>query len=439
MSTPKQTPLGVNTLSGLLKNEGLTINVNAAEHMGTSCDNDTYTFGSVVKNTCLNTLTLAIHDAYNRNEVSKVTAGSSVYDKLISIGKDVCEALGNSKPPAYNDIDPSAGVTPPDTLNWYTAGCPANTGYAITGDTDQGQEASWLPYDMTNNNHAVTQYGFIRCWALQANNEFNYNGGTGATADPCAAAQYKDFVYSFDICSSYINYNNPIAGTQQNAPTFLKGIYSNMNDLTTADISGVSLSDCFGRDCVTAGKIIDLSKIDKFGLPSVLLQTIHKYHAKTQALNIALLSADLTSDQINGICNETVTYISPDQEKRIYGAFLVIVGSDLQNILVPLNCKTPNLKTLADLLDIKKVFPCSYPSLTVPVYNTTLGPTNSKTYYPIYENGGISTRMYSPLIVSQVGTITPLNSPPVIPKNALPITLENANIDESSLNSSPLP
>ena len=424
MTTAKETPLGINVHSSFLQNCGLTINPDAAAHMGVSCDNDTYSFGSAVSSTCLNLLTWAINDAYNRGVVSKTTAGSSVYDNLISIGSGVCEALGNSKPPTYNGLDPSDAQIPSDTPTWYHEGTPATTGFSISGDTGQGQSASWLPYDMTNPNHSVTQWGFIRTWALQANNEFNWNGGTGNVADPCSPVQYKDFLNSFETCASFADYTNISACLIENAPDYLKGVYSNMNDLTSADFAGVSLSDCFGIDCITAGKVIDLSKIDRFGLPSVLLQTISKNHAKTQALNLALLSSGLSPDEVNDISTESASFITRQQEQQIYGAFLVIVGTDLQDILVPLNCKTEGLETLADLLNVRKLFPCSYKSITVPIYNTAPGPTNSKTYYPVFENEGVSPRLDNPVIVEQVGTIVPPGEPPIVPKETPPVTIE---------------
>lgn len=426
MSTAKETPLGINTHSGFLQNQGLTINPDAAAHMGVSCNNTNYTFGSVVSATCLNWLTWAIHDAYNRGVVLQTPAGTSVYDNLISIGSSVCEALGNSKPPTYNGQDPSDAQIPADTPTWYHEGEPATTGFAITGNTGQGQAASWLPYNMVNPNHSVTQWGFVRCWALQANNEFRWNGGTGSTGASCDPVQYKDFLASFDTCASFADYNNVSACLIENAPTYLKGVYSNINDLTTADFAGVSLSDCFGTDCITAGRVIDLSKIDKFGLPSVLLQTIYKNHAMSSSLNVALLSAGLSPEEVNDICTEVIPFITKNQEQQIYGAFLVIIGTDLQDILVPLNCKTPNLTSLADLLNVKKVFPCSYPSFTVPVYNTTPGPTNSKTYYPVFEAQAVSPRLENPVIVEQVGAIVPPGEPPIVPKETPPVTIPQA-------------
>lgn len=427
MTTAKETPLGINLHSGFLQNCGLTINPDAAAHMGTSCNNLRYKFGSVVNSSCLFWITWAIHDAYNRGVVLQSPAGTSVYDNLISIGSGVSELLGNSKPPTYNAQDPSDAQIPADTPTWYHEGEPATTGFAIAGiggSEGQGQTASWLPYNMTNPNHSVTQWGFVRCWALQANNEFNWNGGTLATGNSCSPVQYKDFLASFDTVASFVDYNNISACLIENAPEYLKGVYSNMNDLTSADVLGVSLSDCFGTDCITAGKVIDLSKIDKFGLPSVLLQTIYKNHAMSQSLNLALLSAGLSPEEIIDISNETATFVTKDQEVQIYGAFLVIVGSDLQDILVPLNCKTPGLITLADVLDVRKLFPCSYKSITVPVYNTTPGPTNSKTYYPVFENEGTSPRLNNPVIVEQVGTVVPAGDPPVVPRDTPPVTVE---------------
>ena len=58
------------------------------------------------------------------------------------------------------------------------------------------------------------------------------------------------------------------------------------------------------------------------------------------------------------------------QEQQLYGAYSIIVGVDLANILIPLNCSTNGLTSLVDLLNPQKLFPTSYKSLTVPLYNS---------------------------------------------------------------------
>lgn len=414
-NTPKQTPLGINVQSSFLQNIGLNINPWAAAHMGASRINPEYSFGKLVKETHLFWLTWSIHDAYNRGVVDLSVGG--VYDNLIKIGQGVCEALGNAKPPTYNGVDPSDSVIPSGEPTWYNAGIPsgntgppATTGYGIAGQVGQGQDASWLPYTMANPNHSVTQWGFIRCWALQAWNEFNWNGIPAGAGMP----HYKDFLGSFMTATGFVDHLNVSINALSTAQTYLKGVYSNMNDLTSADITGVSLATAtFGQDCITAGKVIDLSKIDKFGMPSALLQTIEKNHAISEALNLALLSAGFTPNEVLEIAQEKITP-SKEQEQKIYGSFLVISGKDLENILVPMNCKTKGLTNLGDLLNIKKLFPNSYQTITVPVYNTTPGPTNSKTYYPIYEGGSVSSRLTKSAVTEKVGTRIPSGEPPII-------------------------
>lgn len=401
-STGKQTPLGVNVNSSVLQNIGFYINPVAASYMGASRINSEYSFGSLCGGTVLRLLTWAIHDAYNRGVVSKTPAGTSTYDNLITIGQGVLESMGNSRPPTYIAVDPSG--------RWTAAGTPATTTYPNSGNTDQGQSASWIPYLMTNPNHSVTQWGFIRCWALQAWNEFNYNGIPAGSGMP----EYKDFTSSFLSSDSFVNFSNVSINAMQNSKTFLKGTYSNIDDLMTGDIAGVTLATkAFGQDCIALGKAIDLSSIQTFGMPSGLLQNIKKNNILSQSLSLALLSSGLTSTEIDNISKGLVT-VNKKQEQQIYGAFLIIVGQDLQEILSVLNTKTVGLETLADLLNVKKIFPNSYTSLTVPVYNTNPGPTNSKTYYPIYNGNEVNVRLSSPVIAEQIGTVIPPAEPPIV-------------------------
>ena len=81
------------------------------------------------------------------------------------------------------------------------------------------------------------------------------------------------------------------------------------------------------------------------------------------------------------------------------------MGQDLNDILVSLNCKTAGIESLADLLNPIKLFPNSYQTLTVPVYNTVGGPANSKIYYPIYVNEGLNSQLREPTAVQQTGVV----------------------------------
>jgi hypothetical protein len=350
-------PLGVNALSGLLQGQGININPTAVSYMGYSGTPalQYYTPGTIVSNTVLNNVTNAIRQGwvrYNAGELSQVT-----YENLIAIGAEVIPALGNSPPASYQNGD------------W-------------SGSNYSGQTAS---------------YGYFRLIAWQAYKEFYYN---------TTSLTLSDFLGSFQQAGSFIKQSNQVINTVANSNTFLKGTYSNMNDLISADITGVSISTKnFGIDLLNLGKTLDLSTISSFGLPSNLLATLRNYNGLTTSLKIALLASGLTTQEINNVTsNANVTKL---QQQQIYAAFLIIKGVDLFEITQILNCKTSGLVTLADLLNPKMMFPKSYPTLTVPVYNSTgvAQPTNSKTYYPIYLNTGINSALTSAPIVAQIGTL----------------------------------
>lgn len=442
--TGKNSPLGVNVTGSTLNHNGYNINPVAASYMGASKTNYTYSFGSIVQNTCLRLLTWAIHDGYNRGILGPPstrvpTLTTTTYDNLISIGASTIPALGNAKPPTYVVEDPS-GVwtdtsivygqqTNPETDWPYLLPGPATSGYGnydpteTYGDTlqgyglvDQKQNATWYPYNSTNINHSVTQWGWVRCHALQAWNEFNWNGNKVVQDPP----QYNDFTSSFNTANAYVNYTNQAILAAYNAITFMDGAYSNMNDLVSADIAGVSLSSKdFGTDLINLGKAFNISKLDAFGLPSTLLETLGTNNAVTPDLSLALLASGLVSDEINALTSGTARTITPDQERKIYGAFLIITGANLAEILAPLQCVTQGLTSLADLLNVKKMFPLSYTSLTVPKYNATPGPTNSKTYYLIYDNGAVNPALDTPDMREYVGIQVPKGTPPVLDRTAI--------------------
>ena len=416
----KQSPLGVNVLGSILNNTGLNINPVAASYMGASKTNDAYTFGSLVQSTVLRLLTWAINDGYLRGVAvpgATKTLSDSTYNNLISIGAGTIPALGNSKPPTYLAEDP-AGIWTTTALAASGVTAPASSGWPFSGTIGQVQGASWIPYTTVNTNKSVTQWGWIRCHALQAWNEFNYNGTSVTLSTP----EYKEFCSSFTTASAWINYSNQAIMAIKDSETFLQGIYSNMSDLITADIAGVSQSTrLFGEDLINLGKAINLSNIATFGLPSNLLRTLGLNSAITPDLSLALIAAGLSNSDISSITNGANVPITAQQEQQIYGAFLLIRGVNLVNVLAPLLCNTTGFESLADLLNVKKLFPNSYPTLTVPVYNDTLGlPTNSKTYYLIYTNGGINTALDTPAVREYVGIQIPAGTPPIFENTVSP-------------------
>lgn len=318
------TPLNLNCLGKLMQNEGLMINATQQSFMGVSTSATTYTTrGTVYTSTLLNKLADVTALAF-----SKIGSGVTLetYNALISMGSSSIPALGNSKPSTYT--------------NTYTG--------------------------------EMTKYGWLRLIPYQAHTEFYLNSGS-----------YSDFLNTFNACEGFKSTSNSLISNYSSSTTFLKTTFSNINDLISSDITGVSLATLYwGQDLIKTGRAIDLTKISKFGLPSVLLKTLSLNRALTPSLNVALLSAGFTSTDIDSMLLGNATL---DQEKLLYASFSIIVNSDLADICVLLNCQTAGLTKLSDLLDPKKLFPNSYKTLTFPKYNqVNQPPTNSKTYYPIY-------------------------------------------------------
>jgi len=300
------------------------------------------------------------------------------------------------------------------TTNFTLIGAASNTVgtvFTATGiGTGTGHAYGAVP------NRGVTQWGWIRCMALQAWNEFNWNGQTIEQTDnsPSGSPAYQFFVDTFSSCDSFKNYSNEAIYAVEDSQSFLRGTYSNQDDLISADLAGVSLSSrAFGQDLINLGNGIDFNYIKTFGLPSSLLQILKKYNALTQPVILALLASGLSQGEIESIGNGNITP-TKDQEQKIYGAFLVVVSTDLKEIQVILNCKTKGLTSLADLLSVKKMFPLSYTTLTVPIYNTAPGPTNSKTYYLLFIKQELNPQLVLPRIKEIVQVIVPPQPPPIV-------------------------
>ena len=341
---------------------------------------------------------------------------------------------GSATTPGYFTIDnqvPGLGNAKSFVYTWEQKIGPYGVGSFTLGDKKgwggslykNNQPLPVTASDSTAN--PATQWGYVRLMPLQAWMEFNYNTtlGSGSVNNP---AGYRDFLQSWMSCYGYVEYSNNAILSVDNSKTFLAGTYSNMNDLITSDITGVSLAtNIFGQDLIKTGKAINLNKISTFGLPSNLLTTLQQNNGLTKNVSLAIIASGIEPNELGNILGN-VTPPTKDQERKLYGAYSLIVGDSLNEVLVSLNCKTAGLDSLADLLNPKKLFPNSYQSLTVPVYNTTQSVTNSKTYYPIYSGLGTNGSLNSPLVKKQIGTQISGGTPQVEVNVAQPIpTVEN--------------
>ncbi len=229
------------------------------------------------------------------------------------------------------------------------------------------------------------RYGFIGCVARQAYYEFWYDYNTRRSN------QYFEFARSWQQNYQYQDQTNKKINSFDETKTFIKGNYSNINDLTTSDLAGVSLAfRDFGNDMINLGKTIELNTIAQFGLPSAFLKGLQKNSALTDALRFALMYQDISTIDLEKILQPT-SQPTPDEEKKIYNAFKIIQGNDLGDIKIILNISTQGFTTLADLLDLRKLFPNSYQTITVPRYSADT--LSAKIYDFIYQGDNVNPRI----------------------------------------------
>lgn len=444
------TPLGLNLYGELIKNNVFSISPIATSYQGnwtpSACSQ-----GSIVADSFLKKLTDSLPNFYNMTQSGSISV--SLYRNLLSIGRPIniktdnrinCPALGNSRPDTFKtsyagygdwsmNVTDSFGnvintgselklvgeVYPPSNYGseqtgsyiyklfgsiskqdyqydyqwrheyaWVT-GWPARS--AFQKETDDYSAAYFPRPDIRSRDQNLIEYdeyfknGFLSTVARQAYYELWSDHQTRRPN------QYKELVKSFVQCSSWKDTTNQNIGSFVNSKTFLKGNFSNLNDLASADIAGINLAfKEFGNDLIRLGKSLNLSGIDKFGTPSTFLLNLQTVGALTDALKFVLLYNDLTTSELDNILSGK--YVPTiDQEKKIYECMEYITGQDLENIKIILNCTTENLDSLSDLMNPIKMFPNSYPSLTVPHYD--INNPVSKIYDFIYIGEGINPRI----------------------------------------------
>jgi hypothetical protein len=312
MTRSVTSPLQLTAAAGLLDNtgiKGLPADLTAA----------LLAFNSLVPIQYLRT---AIDNFAAKTYAADATAATLL--SLQSLGATNCPALGDSIPAAYTTLTPvvdPAGFT----------GLIEQTGNAYLGDGDIGK-----------------------------------------------------FAQGFMAVQGYLGTTNSFIESAVNANSYLGPFFTNMNDLVTNNIYSVNPDlENFGVDLARQGNLVDLSNLELYGTPAGLLQQISqqgKIRGDTLPLvKPALLAtgltdaniADLVNDNRYGLLNPNgLTQNEFDQLQRLaYNAMINVKDTALLQVLDILDVTTPNIASMADLLDPVKVFPLSYQTLQTPTIN----------------------------------------------------------------------
>ena len=215
-----------------------------------------------------------------------------------------------------------------------------------------------------------------------------FNATDGSTLDPsgfsnlieqtCAAylgdGDVGRFAQGFMAVQGYINTTNQFINSAVNAQTYLGPTFTNMDALTTNNISDVNPDfGNFATDLTNQGNLTNLNDLRLYGTPAGLLRQLaaegNMVGGVFGPVQTPLLAAGLSAKEIQTLLTGSDTVTDNEYlrlQKLAYEGMTNVTGTDLQQVLNILEITTPNITSMADLLDQTKIFPNSYTTLQTP-------------------------------------------------------------------------
>jgi hypothetical protein len=181
------------------------------------------------------------------------------------------------------------------------------------------------------------------------------------------------FAQNFIAANSYCSSTNTFIDSAVNSADYLGVTFTGMDNLVTSGLTEINLAtQAMGTDLYNAGQYIDLGNLANYGTPLALIQQISRRAGTISPLIAPLVNAGVDERIVLGINDPSVAVVDSVQ-KLMYEALSTVTGDDLISILRILDVWTPNITSLADLLNPAIMLPNSYQSLTVPTAAGTRG------------------------------------------------------------------
>ncbi len=207
----------------------------------------------------------------------------------------------------------------------------------------------------------------------------------------------------FPAAQGYVLTANDYINSSINSQTYLGSTFTTMNSLITGNLSDVTLAmGTFGADLADLGQLIDLDNLGNFGSPAAVFQQLATLTNITPEINTALTQVGLDEASIDDLTNPSVN-VDTNVQRLAYIGMQNITGTALEQVLAIFGVTTANIATMADLLNPVKIFPNSFPSLTVRTYNQD----TTSVLRAIYDNsqGTVNSKLliYLPKFVLTLG------------------------------------
>ena len=224
----------------------------------------------------------------------------------------------------------------------------------------------------------------------------------GNAEPPAVSADESIFCQGFMASVAYCDSINTLINSSTNAQTYLGPTFPGNDALITNSVSNVNPDFAnFANDLSAQGQLTNFADIDLYGTPAGLLRQI----ANVAVINGGTLRVIQTQMNLVGLLDSDIrTLINrPDTtsdnefnklQMLAYQAMTQVTGADLQQVLDILDITTPNINTMADLLNQQKIFPASYLTLQSPTADG---------FVPIYQSNGSVNIELTPNVVAVTG------------------------------------
>jgi len=173
------------------------------------------------------------------------------------------------------------------------------------------------------------------------------------------------FAIHMSTVQGYVTSTNQLIDAANKNSEYLGPTFDSMDSLTTGGITSVNLyTEDFGTDLANTGRYINLKDIDMFGTPKYLIKVLYD-RGLIKVIKDEMLHAGVNVEGLMYKIDTEGFDIAPVIQKKCYAAFKTVTNADLQIILDSLLIETVSgIETLADLLDLTKLFPNSYQGFT---------------------------------------------------------------------------
>lgn len=152
-----------------------------------------------------------------------------------------------------------------------------------------------------------------------------------------------------------------------NGANLVPQTYTSQDALMSGNVSAINTNiQAWGQELANTGSLYDFENLCHFGTPQSIVEMLIRVDMLT---SIATELEDQGIDVFDlqkALADDPSRVLKALTQKRCYDAFTVVIGDKLSRILSVLSCTVTGIATLADLLDLQKVFPTTYTTLTAP-------------------------------------------------------------------------